>query len=154
MSLSSGSILADALINTLVAQSASIFDSTAQTGNVSKNDWGRLDTTRSGCVYMIFAPAFSLKEEVFGGTEFCAWTFNVKCCIRDTGNSIETMNKTFQAEPDLRAAIYADYTLGGSAMNARVTRGGGWNGETFLQTPNSATAWIPLDFTVEAETVG
>ncbi len=154
MSFTSGSVLTDALVATLVSKSASIFDSTAQTGNVSKNDWGMLDTTRSGCVYMVFAPAFDLKEHVYGGAEFCGGTFTIKGCIRGTGNSVETMNKTFQAEPDLRAAIYADDTLGGSAMHAHLTRGSGWNGETFLQTPNSATAWIPLDFTVEVETVG
>lgn len=154
MSLTSGSILVDALINTLVAQASAIFDKTAQTGNVSKNDWGLLDTTYSGSVYMIFAPGFAPKEFAFGNSQYMNYSINVKCCVRDTGNSVETLNKTLQAETDLRTAIMADDTLGSSAMKAWLSHGGGWNGETFLQTPNSTTAWIPLEFTVEAETVG
>ncbi len=154
MALTSGSILVDAFITTLVAQSASVFSSNATTGNLSKNDWGLLDTTTSGCVYMVFAPAFQPKEFAFGNAQYVSYSISIKCCIRDTGNSVETLNKTYQAEPDLRAAIMADYTLGGSAMNAWLSRGGGWNGETFLSTPNSATAWIPIDFVIEVEAVG
>ena len=154
MSLTSGSILVDALINTLVTQSASVFDKTALTGTISKNDWGVLDTTHSGSVYMLFAPSFAPKEFAFGNAQYINYQINVKCCVRDTGDSVETLNKTLQAETDLRAAIMADDTLGGSAMKAWLSRGGGWNGETFLSTQNSTTAWIPLEFVVEAETIG
>jgi len=152
--LTSGSILVDALIATLVSKSASIFDSSSPKGNLTKDDWGRLDTTTSGCIYILFAPAFAPKEFAFGNAQYVNYSISIKCCIRDTGNSVETMNKTFQAEPDLRAAIMADDTLGGSAMKVWLARGGGWNGETFLSSQNSTTVWIPLDFVIECETVG
>lgn len=144
----SGSGMADALIATLVAKSASCFDSASGTGNVTKNDFGILDTTTSGSVYIV-VPGPGFGRDIIGkgdpGPEEATYTLKVKGCVRDAGNSIETLNRVWQLEKDLAAALAADDELGGAAMLATLARGSPWD-EMFYGDPG----WAMLDFFVEA----
>ncbi len=149
----SGSSFADALIATMVTQSASIFDSASMTGNVTKNDLGLLDTSHSGCVFLILPPAWDLDSHTYGGKEFMKYRIIVRAFVKDTGNSVDTMNKLFGLDQVLRAVTLADDTLGGSAMHSHFTHGGGWDGYAWIGT-ETGNAWAPQDFTLEVESVG
>lgn len=141
---STASSMGDALIATLEARQPALFSAS----NVTKNDFGLLDLTSSGCVFVILPGESSRKLLAYGNPASYEKHFNllIKCYVRDSGNSVGTLNLVWQAEKDLNAVFDLDDTLGGSAMSAFIDRSSGWNGETFVQSEN--VAWIPIDFNV------
>lgn len=144
----SGSMFADALITTLTTNSGSIFDSASLTGNLSKNDFGILDTTVSACVFIILPGAFTNKPLSYGNPMSLesSYELRIKAMVRDVGNSACVLNMVWQAERDLSSTLQADETLGESAMLAYLEHGGGWDGMTVVSS--GGTDWIPLDFSV------
>ena len=149
----SGSGYADALIASFVSKSASIFSSSSSNGNLTKNDFGILDTTTSGSVYVVLPGGFDAEIGTFGDRQLPQFRLTVRAYVRDTGNSVETLNHVWQADKDIRATVQADDTLGGYALLAVVVRGSGWNGDTFIGT-QGGQVWIPQDFTIRCEQIG
>lgn len=144
--MTSSSSLVDAFIATLKSHSASVYNDQ----NVSKNDFGLLDTTTSGCVLIVLPGGFDSRLGTYGdpSTQFPTWRLNIRSFVKDTGNSVETLNRVWQVEKDLRATMNQDDTLGGSAMSAILTNGGGWDGNSFIGS-ETGVVWIPQNFTLQ-----
>src|SRR3990167_7291642 len=107
--MSSGSSVADALISHLVTVSACNFDSASMSGNITKNDFGILDTTTSGCVWFVLPAAFESEADTFGDPvgEDTEYSLTIRSFVRADNNSIASLNKVWQAERDLRQAMKA-----------------------------------------------
>lgn len=146
----SGSGLADSLIAVLKAQSASLF----QTANISKNDFGILDTTPGASAYIVLPGPFTEDLASFGNParQIPTYILQVKAFLKDDGNPVTTINRVWQSELDIRGTLLADDTLSGSVMTAQLKRGGGWNGDTFVES--GGNTWIPVDYEVEIMTIG
>lgn len=142
--ITSSSGLADALITTLQTQSASVFN----TSNVTKNDFGLLDTTNSGCVFMVLPGGFEREPLGFGTPSLQrVQQLSITAYVRDTGNSTTTLNKIWQLEKDLGNALDANCTLSGSATFAYLKHGDPWTEDNFLET--GGQIWAVQRFTVE-----
>lgn len=146
--MASTSSLADALITTLRDSSGSAFD----TLNTTRNDFGLLDTTNSGCVFVVLPGGFTRIPNAFGDpqTKEQSTRLLVRCYTRETGNSVDTLNKIYRAEIDLVAALDANDTLSGSATFAFLESGNGWDGNSFVEL--GGQIWVPQDFTVRVQT--
>lgn len=146
--MASTSSLADALITTLRNSSGSAFDAL----NTTLNDFGLLDTTNSGCVFVVLPGGFSRMPNAFGApqTKEQNTRLNVRCYTREMGSSVDTLNKVYQAEIDLVAALSANDTLSGSATFAFLESGNGWDGNYFVEL--GGQIWVPQDFTIRVQT--
>lgn len=147
------SALADALIATLTTKSASVFDSASRTGNITKNDFGILDTTTSACMFFVFPGPFQNDPLSFNNTagnvpHSRTQTFKVLGAVKDTGNVITTLNNVWKLPDDIDNALSADDTLGGSAMFAYLARGDGWDDTKFL-AGQLGVAWAYQTFDIE-----
>ena len=148
--MASASALADSLIAVLKAQSASLF----QTANLSKNDFGILDTTPGASAYIVLPGPFSEDLATFGNParQLPTYILQVRAFCKDDGNPVSTINRVWQSELDLRGTLLSDDTLSGSVMTAQLRRGSGWNGDTFVES--GGNVWIPVDYEVEVITIG
>ena len=149
--MTSGSSVNEAIINTVVGRSASVFNSASPTGNITMRDYGLLDTTTSGCVYFLLPPSFESEFTAFGEPPEQKTTFltDVTCYIKDTGSVTEVFSKIYQAERDLDQGLHADANLGGAVVVFSLRRGSGWDGQTFVES-TTGLAYIPVKFTIES----
>ena len=149
--MTSGSTVNEAMISTLVARSACVFDSASPRGNITMRDYGLLDTTTSGCVYFLLPPSFDSEFTAFGEPPEQRTVFNteITCYIKDDGGATSMFNKMYQAEKDLDQGLGADANLGGAVVVFSLKRGGGWDGQTFIES-QSGLAYIPIKFTIES----
>jgi hypothetical protein len=137
----SGSNIGDGLVTTLTTASA--FDA----GNVSKDDFGVMDTT-SMCAIIVQPWGLANTTHAYGKPAWdIAWNIGLDVYVRDTGDPQEVLHNIWKVATEVLAAVQADTSLNSSACGAVIssmTRPRDTWAEAGGQT------WAPLYFTVTA----
>jgi hypothetical protein len=137
----SGSNIGDGLITTL--QAASSFSA----GNLSKNDYGILETT-TACALIVMPGGVAAAEHAFGGAWHLVWDIGLEIYVKDLSDPIQSLNNVWLVEDAVVAAIRADTTLDSSACRAIVTSMDRPRGTMVEMHGNE---WFPIYATVQAE---
>lgn len=124
--MASASAMADGFLALLGA--ASVFGS----DNVSKNSYKILET--SACAAVVISYARAVSEPVAFGdyNRQRDWVFNLRLYLRDTGNPIDLLNRTFTATETMLDALETDPTVQGTAVKINSIDINNSPGETFV----------------------
>ena len=136
---SSASAIADGFL--------ALFGAASQFGTtgVSKNSYQVLESVSGSCL-VISCVGLNSSFMTLGGDRRYHWTFRLKYWIRDTGDAVATINRTWTVIDNIISALASDPTVQGTAQEIQTIQA--------TRDPESAEvvgghAWLPIIYDVE-----